>query len=75
MMSCRFCLENKVKLSKVSDVLLTHIDPSAISGLPGLLLTLETGDSTIPFDDPDESLPALGRRWISFEGPLGMHLI
>ena len=38
----RFCSEHKLKLSKVSAILITSLAPRNISGLPGVILTLSS---------------------------------
>ncbi|KDD73928.1 hypothetical protein H632_c1721p0, partial [Helicosporidium sp. ATCC 50920] len=39
----RFCVQHRVKMSKISGVLLTRLGPEAAGGLPGMLLTLADG--------------------------------
>eukprot|EP01071_Lankesteria_metandrocarpae_P007229 Lankesteria_metandrocarpae@DN4620_c0_g1_i2.p1 len=42
----RFCVENRLKLGKVDDILLTEVSVEALGGLFGLLLTVDTGLSS-----------------------------
>jgi hypothetical protein len=52
----RYCSENKIKLLKVSCIILTSLSPHHISGLPGILLTLSS----------------LGVGYITIIGPTGI---
>lgn len=62
----RFCVEHRIKLSKISSILATRVTTEATGGLPGMLLTMA---------DTTAGGLLTGHAQLTVHGPPGLHTL
>lgn len=62
----RFCVEHKIKLTKISSILATRVTTEATGGLPGMLLTMA---------DTTAGGLLSGHAQLTLHGPPGLHTL